>query len=536
MSAAIPTDEPSSPPRQAWVHRWGEVLLIVLVFFTIAGDPPPAVNEPHYLCRLKHFWNPTWCQGDLFLDSTDTQVVFIWTFGWITRWLSLSATAWVGRILAWTLLAWAWQRLSWRLAPRTLAAVLSAALWVTLTNIAHLAGEWVVGGVEAKCFAYAFVLFALGDVVARKWNRAWLLLGAACAFHPLVGGWSALVCAGIWLVNDRRDVAIREMIPGAVGGALLALIGIVPAVALTWNEPAEIVAEANRIYVFERLPHHLALLHLPPEEVKTRLLRHGILIAVLWILSRAARHVPSAGLRRISHFGWGAALLALTGLMIELALWNQPILAAAVLKYYWFRLTDVAVPLAVALYAVAIIAAGIESRRLWSVCALTAALALVGWHLISISVTRYANPIPPADARMQDFAAWVDACDWIAANTPEDALFLTPRGAHSFKWRTGRPEVATRKDIPQDARSMVEWYRRLREIHGDDRDGSLTTMEPSDDPATARLRRMAEKYGVDYILAEQRRPLGLKVVYPNREHANEAYVVYRVDRNADDGE
>ena len=66
-----------------------EVLLIVLVFFVVAGDPPPHVNEPHYLCRLKHFWNPDWCAGDLFLESTDTQVVFIWTFGWVTRWLSL---------------------------------------------------------------------------------------------------------------------------------------------------------------------------------------------------------------------------------------------------------------------------------------------------------------------------------------------------------------------------------------------------------------------------------------------------------------
>ena len=48
--------------------------------------------------RLKHFWNPAWCVGDLFLDSTDTQVLFIWLFGWVTKFVSLTATAWIGRV------------------------------------------------------------------------------------------------------------------------------------------------------------------------------------------------------------------------------------------------------------------------------------------------------------------------------------------------------------------------------------------------------------------------------------------------------
>ena len=81
---------PRRPCAQCASLRLAEVLLIVLVFFIAAGDPPPHVNESHYLCRLKHFWNPDWCAGDLFLESTDTQVAFIWLFGWVTRWLSLA--------------------------------------------------------------------------------------------------------------------------------------------------------------------------------------------------------------------------------------------------------------------------------------------------------------------------------------------------------------------------------------------------------------------------------------------------------------
>jgi hypothetical protein len=37
-----------------------------------------------------------------------------------------------------------------------------------------------------------------------------------------------------------------------------------------------------------------------------------------------------------------------------------------------------------------------------------------------------------------DAPAWRNICDWVAANTPADACFLTPRGAASFTWWTGR--------------------------------------------------------------------------------------------------
>ena len=96
-----------------------------------------------------------------------------------------------------------------------------------------------------------------------------------------------------------------------------------------------------------------------------RLVRHGLLIAALWFLSRANRRLTQAddGLATVTRFAWGAVLLAMIGFAIELALGNQPALAAALLRYYWFRLTDVAVPLAVALQAVALIAAGMSRQR-----------------------------------------------------------------------------------------------------------------------------------------------------------------------------
>jgi hypothetical protein len=209
VSALQPTGSnllPSSALAENSPPRWRalvETLLIFGVFSLHGAWPVPDVNEPYYLSKAKHYWNPDWCQPDLFLQTPDAHETFYVGFGWVTRFFSLDATAWIGRLLTWALLAWAWRRLSWAVVPVNWLAVLSAALFITLNENAHMADEWVVGGVEAKGFAYLLVLLGFEQVVRGQWNRAWLLLGAASLVHVIVGGW-ATVAAGIaWLGASR---------------------------------------------------------------------------------------------------------------------------------------------------------------------------------------------------------------------------------------------------------------------------------------------------------------------------------------------
>src|SRR6185312_2973761 len=105
-----------------------EIAWIFLIFFLFAGSLPPDVGESHYLVKAKHYWQPAWCAGDLFVESRDAHGTFYWTFGWVTRFCSLTATAWIGRVITWLLLAWSWRRLSWAIVPRPLVSLLSSGL------------------------------------------------------------------------------------------------------------------------------------------------------------------------------------------------------------------------------------------------------------------------------------------------------------------------------------------------------------------------------------------------------------------------
>ncbi len=146
--------------------------LIFAVFFIQGAWPVPDVNEPYYLGQVIHYWNPGWLRGDFFIETPNTHRVFCLAFGWLSLWLKPATLAWTGRILTWSLLAWAWRRLSFAVVPRPWWAVLSAALFVCLTDRCQMAGEWVIGGVEAKGFAYVLGFLGLEQLVRNRWNRA----------------------------------------------------------------------------------------------------------------------------------------------------------------------------------------------------------------------------------------------------------------------------------------------------------------------------------------------------------------------------
>jgi hypothetical protein len=497
-----------------------EIALIFAVFFLEGASPVPDINEPYYLGKAIHFWNPDWVQGDFFLDSADTHQVFYFTFGWLSLWLAPPVLAWCGRILTWALLAWAWQRLSFAVLPRPWWAVLTAALLVALNQWCHLAGEWVVGGVEAKGFAYVLVFLGLEALIRNRWNRAWVLLGAAAAFHVLVGGWAVAAAGFAWLAARKdRPPSLRSMWPGLLAGLLLSLPGLLPALQLTWGVDRPTIDLANQIYVYQRLPHHLDFVQIP----LWFKIRFALLIAATAVVAWLKPCSPA--MRRLVGFGAGTLVIAAVGVMISCLSPGGSAWAAGLLRFYWFRLADILVPATFAILAAVCLSHALRSRRRWGRIGLTCILAAAAIHVGDCAIERSQPMVPRAD-RLTNYGGWWRACHWIAqpGNIPPHARFLTPRLSQTFKWYAGRAEVVNMKEVPQDARAIVEWWRRLMEIHG----------TGSNDPATlwhewltelgpARLQQLGAKYQADYVITLATPRLPLQAVYEN-----ETYIVYRL--------
>ncbi len=524
---------------QAW--RGGlEILLLVALFFVYAGDSAPMVNEAHYLVKAKNYWNPEWCNQDMFVASDKVHTTFYVLFGWPTKYLTLEQTAWLGRLVGWLLLAIGLQRLSWVLFRRAFLSIAVAVLWIAGVEFGNLAGEWVVGGIEAKVPAYGLVLLALASLVQRRWAWVWVLLGTAAAFHVLSGGWAVVAATCCWLVTERkRPDGVKLITPALFLGGGISLFGLIPALTMSWGADAEQTAMAARIYSYYRIKHHL----LPGTFYLSWYLRFLVLAAAML----GGLSVYGKRDERIRILGWFAiATLGISaiGLLVGLLAPYAPNLAAEnlaakLLRYYWFRLADAIVPLMVAVLVCRMLLDYRKVTRFAGLALLSLAVGLSGMSAYK-SADRAVPPSVSNDllgvdagasavTQQQVYRDWLAVCRWARQSSDDDEVFLTPRNQQTFKWFSGRAEVVNWKDVPQNPSALIQWFERFREVYPDQIGNRRTANRVS--ISYPNLLGLREKYGVRYLIVDRRITgdnLPLLRIYPNEPEQNETYAVYEL--------
>ena len=517
----VTVDDVDSERRQPRLLGQLPVVLAVFgafVLYSAVRMPMPAVNEPHFLTKAKHFWDNEFCPGDFYLNSPDAHVVFYQTVGLFTRWLTLEQTAWAGRVIALLALAVGWCALTSRLVAGRWSSLWAACLYLSIaaigqasrvlfksssTRIFDLSGEWIVGGVEGKVFAYAFLFAAMALWIDGHRYRAALCAGLAISFHPVVGIWAVLAAtfAASVLHVCQRQAAFATIPPTLSSSqwltvvALLvvaALPGLVPALGFASAADADVQKKAVYIQVFYRLRHHLDPMAIPWSAYGSYLF-----LGAIWLWGRRRASLQPAE----PWFAWfvvGSVLILLAGFVLglrsgapeEMPFWQ---LRASLLRFYPFRLADVMLPITASVVLVGIARQVAVPRVLCG-----AALCLFLGCLFLPTLDR--NPSRMSAQRLAD---WKETCRWIASETPADAVFLTPTHSWAFKWHAGRPEFVSYKDCPQDAEGIVEWNDRLRFLkawaqESRDESGQVSTQ------ALVRLRELSRKYhedGIRYIVS-----------------------------------
>ena len=514
-----------------------EVLIIFAVFAVFGSWPIPDSNEPYYIGKAIHYWQPDWIPNDTFLESKDAHLAFYLTFGWLSFFFSPPMMAWIGRWTAWILLAWSWRRLSFALIPIRWVSTLTATVLAYYVDSFHMAGEWIIGGVEGKSFAFPLVFFGLESAIRGRWNRTWIFLGAASAFHVLVGGWTVLVVGFVWCVTANKRGVIAAGTAAAIG-LLLALPGLIPALLLDSGVPKEIVYEAHRIYVFERLHHHLV-----PSMLPWTYPARFILLAILWFFVCRSGPIGGRRHRRFDAFIFGTLILWGIGYLADYGLQGNRPLAAEILRFYWFRLADFAIPMGVAIGGTRrligvlsrndvfkelnplriVRTAGVYFAAAFALYLVFAHSIFGVWYfswtvkpeqgipwlltlLVCFLFSRYSGSCAIGLALLygailiyaplgtlttlgdqrtrfvysridppnpQTANDWIKVCYWVRHNTPETAKFWVPRENATFQWYALRSDIGVWKNIPQDAAGIVAWHKTMCELFSIEEDGII---------------------------------------------------------------
>lgn len=531
------------------------------------GTVCPDVNESHYMTKAKYFWNPSFCPNDLFLNSSDAHWFFFVTFGLATKFESLVLATWLGRIVCWFSLAYGWCRFATLIAPIRLAGSVSVLLFLAALHWGPLAGEWVVGGCEAKCMSYAFSFLALTAAARRDWSWTMIHFGIACAFHILTGGWIALALTLALITRAATNRlfpkwsydspnppstqrSTRYFIASAAIGFMFLLVGLIPALALNFGVDTATKELGAMIYVFARLPHHLRFYGFSSYRWESHITLIGITLATSIVARQILRHGrvlepdrqedtirPDIQLILMT-CGFGVAF-AVAGAIIDISLssWAAN-WSANLLRYYWFRWNDVAWPVALCTLVLASTyrLSQMSYQQSWRLSA-----QVFCWSLLLIPGTILCTQrwyqlsqdnIPPADdrslifvnssqeLRQSTYDDWRGVCKWIRKETPSDSLWLTPRNQQTFKWNAQRAEVVCWKDSPQNAKDLVEWNRRVDLVFPRNELGGPVPLNQ------ARAIDLYNRFNFDYILLDRRvdiTPLVLPILYQN-----DTYAVFQV--------
>ncbi|MCA9029288.1 MAG: hypothetical protein KDA66_00690 [Planctomycetaceae bacterium] len=474
---------------------WQRILLQWLVLsgllftWSLMRVPVPGVNEPHYLTKARHYWDPQWAAsppnaewpaGDVFLDSSNPHLFFYSTFGYLTHVLSLHDAAIAGRLLGLAVVAAGWIQFcrglkfagstgaSRSVAPTWSELLVPLAIFLMIHAAGNWSGEWLVGGIESKVPAYGLLLAGIGCFLMSQQHRGAVLCGLATSFHPLVGGWGT-ICIGMvlthnWIFDASSRPGIKRCLVSLGLFLAAAAVGTIPALQLVVSSDPAAGAGADYLMVAYRLSHHL-----DPMTFPTANWRGFITLLVVWVLLRFARTATK------TEWQWERIVLAsllVAAVGVVVAWGPRPLktlafsgLRVKLLKFYPFRLADVLVPIAVAFEIAAYlskfpptfgsrVSAGMRKPTL-----ITGALSLI---LVTAFVP--GSDQNPSDMNATRRADWIATCEWVRENTPQDAVLYATNERWAVKWFAQRSEYVNYKDCPQDAASIMDWNRRQWDV------------------------------------------------------------------------
>lgn len=504
----------------AWRLMAVLVLAVLFLGFSLARSPIPGVNESHYLSKARHFWQPEWCQGDLFLESANPHGVFYVVFGWLTTKMSLAHAALVIRAGQSLLVAWGWLALGRRCLGDTLQAIIAAVLFLLLQATGTWSGEWLIGGAESKVWAYGVLFLAAAWGLDRRWLLAALSGGLAVSMHPVVGCWGVVIAVlAVVLVryfpSSRVEQATSEACPRPTWPVIFLALGVfavasVPGLIFAVRSLAapspQVASEADFLQVAVRLSHHLDPLTFPVRAWRD----YGLLLLVL-LLVRSMLPVRSRAQSWLERWMVAAVLIALAGVVVawgprplnQLPWWQ---LRVKLLKLYPFRLADMLVPITVAFT----LSAGLwqvlsqrfsAARRPAILTAIVGVVLFVAFRVPGLDKTLDQQPV----AVQKD---WLWACAWLRDHSPRESVLYATNDNWSLRWYAERPEYFHFKDCPQDAASIVEWNRRNWVIYNWKlkafTDGVITPQE---------LSQLRAETGITHLVCGRFGPVKLEPVF-----------------------
>ena len=125
-------------------------------------------NEEQYLQLAKQFMDSDWIPNSRNLQELPgSRIIYQTVLGTILKYLSFEITVFIFRFLLIIIYSWVLAKIFIKLNIRKIEALFLLALFICFFKQSLFAGSWMLISVEAKSFAYLFVLISVYHLLKK---------------------------------------------------------------------------------------------------------------------------------------------------------------------------------------------------------------------------------------------------------------------------------------------------------------------------------------------------------------------------------
>jgi len=458
--------------------------LIMLFIVIIAKFRPWLIgNETVSLIASKRICEPDFLVNDWAFNSTkniDIKILFNILMAPLWLLFDFLSIAFIGRLLTWSLLIFSIINLSKVLEIKWRCLIIGFLFWLYLGQFGQsiAAGGWIFGGVEPKCFSYAFLLLAMASLLREKIFVGSIYCGLAVFFHVIVGGWG-LVALFFAMLFSFKEYGKGKLLEFCFCSFLFSM-PIIMIAFFYLKGPTAIVASKsviNNLSVLFRNPHHLDPLYF--------LSLKKIIFLILLFMSTIIMFISNYNKREAKFF---IVFLSVLMLIFTAGILARGISAIWFLKFYPFRLGGIFLLFFFCLNfpkylfqkeRINYIRQAFSTMRFFPYQNIFSIFILILVVYMSFNFDiggKFIKDIKEFTKSWYEYGLknkgfnnkdvnFAELTNWIKNNTNRGDIFVVPPDEFRFWLWAERACFFNFKCCPANVR-IIEWYNRLLEVNG----------------------------------------------------------------------
>lgn len=432
-----------------------QAVTVFVIIFLFSFKINISYNEMDVTPYGRAFYNIDWLKNDWYLNlRIPYRSLFSYPIGFFSDNFGFLNTIYIGRVISYILIAVSVTKLVNTISDNkySIYYLLALTIFFYYFRLGLGAGEWMVGGLDTKVFAYGFALLSISSFINNNIKRWLLFSGITLSFHILIGFYNLLSFLPLIITLSRNNrIYIHNVIKYIPFFILTGSIGIYGIIDVLIGETKSISNIGWDIYVNIRVPNHTI-----PNLFSKKIWVFIFLFSAtnIYILLKTKKE----RFKLLSAYALTTASISLVGLGVFLLYGSS-----SILKYYFFRFSDVMLPLLTIVSITYFIYEKIKTLpvKVKTISYYSTIIAIYVFLLFSAKNT-YTEIRTKSSTELYD----LEMIDWVNNNTSTDDVFIVKPDSDMFYINYERPILVSWKHSPQNNDDLIEWYNRLKLLNG----------------------------------------------------------------------